>query len=234
MSRAGSALVDRSASMMSVLLVAGIAVLLALLSRSIEFQGDDAAVKAGGLSPPDASQQFDDNMADGGELGLRFNQAVAMLHAKRYEFAITALHRVIELSPQMPEAYVNMGYAMLGLQRYDAARDFFDAATEIKPFQGNAYWGLAVALENLGDVAGALGAMRTYVHLAAQDPDAGEYVRRARSAIWEWETSLQRGPLPPEEAEWVARRGAEWEERNNPGVDAPIRGELSLGVLPAP
>ena len=84
----------------------------------------------------------------------------------------------------MPEAHVNMGYAMLGLMRFSAARDFFSGAIELRPAQANAYYGLALALDGLNDRPGALGAMRTFVHLAKPD-DA--FVRKARSALWEWQ-----------------------------------------------
>jgi tetratricopeptide (TPR) repeat protein len=94
------------------------------------------------------------------EVKLRFDQGVVMLHARQYEHALTAFHRVLELSPGMPEAHVNAGYALLGLKRYGAARDFFESATVLRPSQVNAYWGLAVALEALGDKPGAIGADR--------------------------------------------------------------------------
>ena len=149
----------------------------------------------------------------GDELSTRFEQAAYMLHARQYENAITALHRVIELDPRMPEAYVNMGYALLGLKRNKAARDFFKTAINLNPYQGNAYWGLAVTLENDGDLPEALGAMRIYIHLAKPgDP----YVRRARSALWEWESRLKRGPLPDSEKAFIARGTRQWEERNLP------------------
>ena len=152
------------------------------------------------------------------QITQRFEQAVAMLHAKQYDYAITALHRVLELSPRMPEAHVNMGYALLGLERNKAAGDFFNTAIELSPYLGNAYWGLAIVLEKGGDYQGALGAMRTYIHLAkANDP----YVRKARSALWEWENRLTRGPLPKEEEEWLKKRGQEWMDRNSPQADAP-------------
>lgn len=155
----------------------------------------------------------------------RFDQAAAMLHAKQYEYAITALHRVFELSPRMPEAHVNMGFAFLGLENYKAAADFFNSAIELNPYLGSAYWGLAIVLEKSGDYQGALGAMRTYIHLAKpNDP----YVRKARSALWEWENRLTRGPLPKEEEEWLKKRGQEWTDRNTPQVD---RAELKPGVV---
>ena len=132
------------------------------------------------------------------EVDRRFNEATVMLHAKQFEHALTALHRLLVLAPQMPEAHVNMGYAMFGLQRYAAARDFFSGAIELRPAQVNAYYGLALALDALNDRAGALGAMRTYVHLAKPD-DA--FVRKARAALWEWQSEAAQSqvinPNPP-------------------------------------
>lgn len=161
------------------------------------------------------------------QLTERFDQAIAMLHAKEYDFAVTALHRVIELSPNMPEAHVNMGFAMIGLERYKAAGDFFASAIRLKPYQGNAYWGLAISLNELGDTEGALGAMRSYIHLA---PPKDPYVRKARSALWEWESKLKRGPLPQAEADWIERRGKAWDDRNSPAMDKPEQttGEIDL------
>ena len=123
------------------------------------------------------------------EVANRFEQAVLMLHAEQYDFAVTALHRVLELAPTMPEAHVNMGYALLGQGNTKAAHDFFQSALELRSNQVNAYWGLAVSLEALCDIDGAIGAMRTYLHLA--DPNA-KFVTRAKSALWEWETSAQK------------------------------------------
>lgn len=123
------------------------------------------------------------------EIARRFGQGVAMLHARRYDDALTAFHRVLELAPEMPEAYVNTGFALIGLEHYAVARDFFESAIELRRDQVNAYYGLAVALEGMDDVSGALGAMRTYLHLAPAD-DA--YRRKAESAVWEWEEKLKR------------------------------------------
>ena len=118
------------------------------------------------------------------EVHQRFQQGVMMLHAKQHEHALTAFHRVIELVPDMPEAHVNMGYALLGLQRYDAARQFFEGAIALRTQQLNAYYGLAVALEGMRDLPGAIGAMRTYAHLAGPDDP---YLRKAEAALWEWQ-----------------------------------------------
>jgi tetratricopeptide (TPR) repeat protein len=79
-----------------------------------------------------------------------------------------------------------MGYALIGLGKYAAARDFFEGALELRRDQVNAYYGLAEALDGIGDRSGAIGAMRTYVHLSRPDD---LYVRKAQAALWEWEAA---------------------------------------------
>lgn len=123
------------------------------------------------------------------EIDSRFKQGVIMLHAKQYEHAMTAFHRVLQLSPTMPEAYANMGFALLGQKRYKEALDFFDGATSINPNQLNAYYGMAEAYEGLGDYRGALESMEAWLHRAkADDP----FRRRAESAVWEWRERVTR------------------------------------------
>ncbi|WP_455198449.1 tetratricopeptide repeat protein [Kaarinaea lacus] len=119
----------------------------------------------------------------------RFQQAIGLLHAKRYDYAITALDAVLEMVPDMPEAYVNMGYAFIGLKEYGPARGAFEKALELKVDQVNAYYGLAIAFEGLEDYEGALGAMRSYIHLSPPDDP---FLAKARSALWEWEGQLGR------------------------------------------
>jgi len=118
------------------------------------------------------------------EVEQRFSQGVMMLHAKQYEHAVTAFHRVLELAPELPEAHVNMGFALIGLERHAAARDFFESAIALRRGQVNAYYGLAVALEGMRDMSGAIGAMRSFLHLSSPDDP---YRRKAQAALWEWE-----------------------------------------------
>lgn len=220
---------ERAVAALSVLFIACVLALLAALVRSPGYDLPASVIARFSISPVLDPRGHAAQVRER-ELQRRFDQAVVMLHAKKYDYAITALHRVIALSPRMPEAHVNMGYALLGLKNYAAARDFFTGAIELRPYQANAYWGLAVALEGTNDLPGAIGAMRTYIHLTSADPNAQEYLRKARSALWEWESQLKRGPLPPEEQEWLTRRGKEWVERNEPGVDAPAQPERSIDL----
>lgn len=156
-----------------------------------------AAIAAGGA----LLAVFSDRVAVGGskapahpaapahpEVHQRFQQGVMMLHAKQHEHALTAFHRVLQLAPDLPEAHVNMGYALLGLKRYDAARQFFEGAIALRTHQLNAYYGLAVALEGMRDLPGAIGAMRTYAHLAKPDDP---FRRKAEAALWEWQAVAQ-------------------------------------------
>ena len=135
----------------------------------------------------------------------------------------------MNLDPDSAEAYVNMGFAMIGKEDYKAAVTFFESAIELKPYQANAYWGLAVSLEKINDLQGALGAMRTFIHLS---PPNDPFLRKARAALWEWESALKRGPLPEEEQEWIERRGREWEERSGPEADSPEAKDQSISVNP--
>ena len=104
-----------------------------------------------------------------------------------------------EFAPVAPEAALDPGvaYTLLDVMREamdevvsrgvppEAARDFFDTATTLAPGQANAYYGLAMAWEALGDLPMATGAMRSYLHLArAERP---EHLARARAALWTWE-----------------------------------------------
>lgn len=134
-------------------------------------------VSAVGKAPDDMHEHVVDKRRE--EVRLRFEQGVAMLHARRHDEAATAFHRVLQLAPELPEAHVNMGFAMLGIRDYKVARDFFEGAIELRTEQLNAYYGLALAYEGLGNIEGAIGAMRTYQHLTApDDPFLPEAVRK--------------------------------------------------------
>ena len=131
--------------------------------------------------------QTDDASASARGLEASFQYAVSLLNAKHYEQAVDAFHEVLMLRPEMPEANVNMGFSLIGLQRYELARQFFQNTIDLRPSQHNAYYGLAVAHEGVGELNEAIKAMRIYVHLA---PENDPYRRKAESALWEWDAEL--------------------------------------------
>lgn len=140
------------------------------------------------------------------ELQRQFDGAVQLLQTGQHAQAVRALHRVLVQAPTLVEAHVNMGYALLGLARPADARAFFDSATALQPAQANAYYGLALAWEAEGDLAMAMGAMRSYLHLARTERP--EHLRRARAALWEWEQQREQasGPAPAPGASHPAGR----------------------------
>jgi Flp pilus assembly protein TadD len=152
--------------------------------------GLGALVAAGLATHPRTPPQAAPKMPHADEVQRLFGHAVELLQARQFDPAVAALHRVLLLAPKMPEAHVNMGFALLGLERPRQARDFFEGATALRPDQANAYYGLALAHEAAGDLDLATGAMRTYLHLAKNESE--EHLRRARAALWEWESQRQR------------------------------------------
>jgi len=125
-----------------------------------------------------------------------FSAAVGHMQQGRYQQALDMWHKALLLAPDLPEIKVNMGFSLYELGEYATARDAFINAMEQNAYQANAYYGLAIASEKLGDLEGALGAMRSYIHLAAAGDD-DRFIRRARAALWEWETQLTERAITP-------------------------------------
>jgi len=129
-------------------------------------------------------QQLDD-------VRRRFEQVVVLMHAHEYDFAIKALDYILTITTELPQVYVNMGFAYLGLKDFATAESAFGRAIELRADQANAYYGMAIIYEEKKQLEPALGAMRTFVHLA--DPE-DKYVVKARAAIWEWKAMMGRIP----------------------------------------
>lgn len=128
------------------------------------------------------------------EVHVRFRQGVAMMQAREYDHAFTAFHRVIALDPTLPEAHVNAGFALVELNRPAEALAFFDAALALRAEQVNAYYGMGLALQKLGDLRGAHAALFTYRHRANQKD---EFSVRAEAMMAEIEPLIR----PPQTVE---------------------------------
>ncbi|MBF0181279.1 MAG: hypothetical protein HQM03_14750, partial [Magnetococcales bacterium] len=128
-------------------------------------------------------------------LTRRFEEGAIMLHAKRYEYAVTAFHWVLQRAPEIPEAHVNMGFALLGLERPEAARDFFRAAISLRPDQANAFYGLAEANAATGAMQEARDAMWEFIRMT---PPGSPFLERAHTLLMSWgekPESIQAAPL---------------------------------------
>jgi tetratricopeptide (TPR) repeat protein len=123
------------------------------------------------------------------QLKVLFEHGVMLLQQRQYSSAVQALQKVLQLAPAMPEAHVNMGFALLELGDHQQALAQFMRAIDLNPMQANAYYGAGTSYEALRDLELALGAMRSFIHLASGNE---HFVVKAHSAIWEWETQLAR------------------------------------------
>ncbi len=134
-------------------------------------------------------------------------EAESLLDAKEFGAAVEPLSRAMSLYPGAPFPYVNMGYAQLGLGNLAHAERAFMLAIDIKPNEARAYFGLGIVYDRTKDFAAATGAMRSFLHLTTESDPYSPAVTRARSALWEWEAKLGRGPwgetrgIPPGLAE---------------------------------
>lgn len=131
------------------------------------------------------------------EMNDVLNQAKEKIRAKRYDDAIRSLTQDREKIQQSPQSYVLMARALEGRKDFDAARDFYKAAIDRDPYLADAYFGFATASEALGDLEAALGGMRNFLHVQPNPDPQKLKIVQARSAIWEWESKLGRGPWGP-------------------------------------
>ena len=134
--------------------------------------------------PPERVQS-----SQGDQLAQIFSKAVEQMQAGNYEQALKLWHAALLIDPEIPEVKVNMGFSLFETGEFKSARDFFISAIDQNAFQANAYYGLAICSEKLGDLEVAMGAMKSYIHLAESEDTS--FIRKARSALWEWETQLQ-------------------------------------------
>ena len=129
------------------------------------------------------------------EFDALFSQAVNYMQTGEYEQALKYWHRALVVNPAVAEVRVNMGFTLIEMGNYKAACKSFNDALEQNEYQANAYYGLAICNEESGNLEAALGYMKSFVHLA--QPQDQAFLSKARSAIWEWESSLRSKQDPP-------------------------------------
>jgi tetratricopeptide (TPR) repeat protein len=119
------------------------------------------------------------------------------LAERNFLAAIELLKELIKRTPKEAQPYLLMGLALEGAGNLKLARQYYEAAIDRDPQMADAYFGYATTSEGLGELDAALGGMRSFLHVQR---DADPYrlrVAQARSAIWEWESQLGRGPWGP-------------------------------------
>lgn len=179
-------------------------------TSQVEASGKHGAIKPD-LSPfagiPDSPEKVARDEAEAGprpaqatpeahRRALR-QQARTELAAKRFKEAIRPLEQLIALAPGDAQAHMLMGLALEGANNFELARRYYEAAIDRDLLMADAYFGYATTSEALGDLESALGAMRSFLHVQKDNDPYRMRVAQARSAIWEWESKLGRGPWGP-------------------------------------
>lgn len=181
-----------------------------------------ASANTSTLAPPpvDISSALGErHSAPPGPLAGPFADGLSALRRGDAHAAALSFEEARRRTPHSPEILVNLGFAYLELFRPMAATEVFMRANGMAPTMPAAYFGLAESLEASGDLEGARGAMRTFLHLAPEDD---RFRRRAMAALWEWSIRRDTDAGPPPDT---------------PSLPEPARlaegsRDASLGVMP--
>src|SRR5437016_3468671 len=135
-----------------------------------------------------------------------FQLAYVYTALKRTDEARAEYARTIAIDPKMSEAYLNLGILLLDRQENAAAAAPLRKAVDLLPAQSHPRYLLAVALDRLGDHAGAAEAFEALLHLDPNDVTAINYLG--------W-TALRNGK--PAQAEAKFRRAVEIQPKEPEG-----------------
>jgi tetratricopeptide (TPR) repeat protein len=78
-----------------------------------------------------------------------YKRGETFLELKRYDDALAAYNRAVELRPEYAEAWNGKGDTLLALKRYEEARNAYDKAIQFQPNYGEAWIGRGNALNSL-------------------------------------------------------------------------------------
>lgn len=118
-------------------------------------------------------------------LDEHFNRAISYMQKKQYPQAVLIWNDILLVNDTIAEVHVNQGFSLYEMGHIQPASKHFQRAIDLNNFQVNAYYGLAICYEKLEEMEAAMGAMRSFIHLA---DDNDPFIRKARAALWEWES----------------------------------------------
>lgn len=90
-------------------------------------------------------------------------------------FSLDAYGRAIQRDPLNPDLRLNVGGVYYTAKNYDLAIRFFTDAANLKPNNANAYFNLAIALRDKGDLQNAKLVADQAVTLLAKNPNTNDY-----------------------------------------------------------
>jgi tetratricopeptide (TPR) repeat protein len=99
-------------------------------------------------------------------------KGVDLANREKYEEALKAFDKALEINPQFAEVLINRGIALNNLARYEEALEDFEKAMEINPDFAEAWTGKGVALYYLGRYKEALEAFEKAIEINPQYANA--------------------------------------------------------------
>lgn len=99
------------------------------------------------------------------------------------QFAVLAQQQAVSLDSTNPQEYLNLGGLYYQLSLFDKAADQFRAAINLKADFANAYYNLAHALEQKGDLKGALEQLQIVKTLVKNDPTNSKKIQEEIDAL---------------------------------------------------
>lgn len=90
-------------------------------------------------------------------------------------YSLDSYGRAIQRDPLNPALRINVGGIYYTIKNYDLAVRFFSDAANLKPDYANAYFNLAIALRDKGDVANAKAVADQTVKILSKNPNTPDY-----------------------------------------------------------
>jgi tetratricopeptide (TPR) repeat protein len=100
------------------------------------------------------------------------NRGIDLINEDKYNEAIQALDKAIEINPRYPDAWHNRGNALYYQGEYGAAINAYDRAIEINPQYAEAWYNKGLAVQNLGDKNEAIKAFDKAIEINPQYAEA--------------------------------------------------------------
>jgi tetratricopeptide (TPR) repeat protein len=148
-------------------------------------------------------------------------------------YSLDSYGRAIQRDPLNPALRVNVGGIYYSIKNYDLAIRFFSDAANLKPDYANAYFNLAIALRDKGDLQNAKAVAEQAVKILGENKETPDY-KTASTLLTELNRKIaDAGDQTPTQASASAQQQTALENENLEDVD--VNGlDNAPSVTPAP
>lgn len=128
---------------------------------------------------------------DPSEPDYHFFKGRALIGLRRYDDAITAFDKAIELKPDYAKAYNNKGIALKNIRKLNEAINAYDKAIELRPDLVQAYNNKGIALRILGKYDEAIKTYDEAIGLRPDDPYAYVSKGAALTSLGKYQEAIE-------------------------------------------